>query len=367
MTTVPPRTYWLRGQDRILFNKPHTSIALGIRNAGKSSLLENLALCYMDNGHNILDLFGSRDGEGLAWLRAPELEDKDKDILIVHGENVKIESKYQMKTVAQVTLDDFDKYRLIISASPLYYGTDDQFYQSAILTNKIYERLSWEKLTFTVVREASNLYYSRLKVSESQIVAKANMIYLIREARHVGIALGLDTIRFYALDIDIRSLSDYMFIKKLGMYGLPKDLNFLYSYVDPKAFRHFKPDEYVMLTKNGAIGLGYFPKIEWHKREGEDILKAVGIDITRLEPIVRGKNKGTFDTLGDEEHGQIIQKYMEDKLSMMAIAKVMSISSQTVFSQISKHNRLVESSGSCDMCRRVSMGYADKKVIRERA
>ena len=46
--------------------------------------------------------------------------------------------------------------------------------------------------------------------------------YLIREARHMGIALGLDSVRYYAIDIDIRNLADYMILKAQGVQELAK-------------------------------------------------------------------------------------------------------------------------------------------------
>ncbi len=42
-----------------------------------------------------------------------------------------------------------------------------------------------------IVREATNLYFSRLKIVANQTLAKSEMVYLIREARHAGVALGL--------------------------------------------------------------------------------------------------------------------------------------------------------------------------------
>lgn len=48
---------------------------------------------------------------------------------------------------------------------------------------------------------------------------------LIREARHVGIALGLDSSQYYAIDIDIRNLSDYLVLKSQGVQGLAHDLS----------------------------------------------------------------------------------------------------------------------------------------------
>jgi hypothetical protein len=47
---------------------------------------------------------------------------------------------------------------------------------------------------------------------------------MIREARHMGLVLGFDSIRYYAIDIDIRNLADYLILKAQGVQGLARDL-----------------------------------------------------------------------------------------------------------------------------------------------
>ena len=69
--------FWFRRRGVVASNKWYftkhtpTFLVLGIRGAGKSSWLESLAEYYLgkDIG-SVVDLFGSRDGEGLAWLRS---------------------------------------------------------------------------------------------------------------------------------------------------------------------------------------------------------------------------------------------------------------------------------------------------------
>jgi hypothetical protein len=208
------------------------------------------------------------------------------------------------------------------------------------------------------------------KVSEDQLQAKASMIYLIREARHVGLALGLDTIRFYALDIDIRNLSDYLFIKQLGIYGLPKDLSFLYSYIDPKLFRQLHPNQFVILTRKGGIGYGVFPEVTWHKQEGENILKKVGIDVKHGEALQRGQQRGQFATVGDREHTQIIEYYMEGGvdgrgLGMNAVAEKAKRSARTVKLAIDRHRDFIQKYGSCRICKRVEGIYAEDSLAKK--
>jgi hypothetical protein len=41
--------------------------------------------------------------------------------------------------------------------------------------------------------------------------------------------LALDSVRFFSIDIDIRTLADYLILKSQGMQGLSRDLKWLYS------------------------------------------------------------------------------------------------------------------------------------------
>ena len=182
------RVLWARGNEIIKFNRPTTWFVLGVRGAGKSSFLEHIACNYLENNAVVFDLFGSRDGEALAWLRSPYA--KEKKILVVHGENVDVDSSFLTKNVEAVKLSDFEDYDIIVSASPLYLSIDQEFSHAAKLTDLLYKWLHYKRLVYMVCREAANFYYSRLKVSDNQVFAKSQMIYLIREKAH-GHSSGL--------------------------------------------------------------------------------------------------------------------------------------------------------------------------------
>lgn len=188
---------------------------------------------------------------------------------------------------------------------------------------------------------------------ENQIFAKSQMIYLIREARHMGIALGLDSVRFYAIDIDIRNLADYMILKAQGVQGLAKDLKWLYSYFNPSTIRNMKPQNFFIITRKGALGLGEFPFQEWHKREKEDILKAVGIKVEYGEELNEGEYRGTFRTVSDREHAEMIRLHLVDGLSYEKIAERFSRSSRTPLLHIQKRNQAILKSGFCPSCKKV--------------
>jgi hypothetical protein len=71
-----------------------------------------------------------------------------------------------------------------------------------------------------------------------------------------------------------------MLMKSQGIAGLGKDLHWLYSVFHPSIIQNMPPSNFVVLSKNGAIGIGEFPEIPWHKRENEDLLSILGIKAT---------------------------------------------------------------------------------------
>ena len=353
------RIIWVRGSENIGFNRPHTWFVLGVRGSGKSSFLEHVGECYLNEGHTILDLFGSRDGEGLAWLRSPYA--KEKRILLIHGDNVDVQCSFDTKNVSKVQLGDFERYDILISSSPLYSSPDDEFFHVNRLIDLLYKRLSWKHLVYMIVREAANLYYSRLRISDNQLAAKAESTYLIREARHVGVAVGLDTLKYTSIDVDIRSVLDYLILKSQGSLGLPSSLQWLYGFFDPSKVRNMPPKYFLMLTRKGAIGVGRFPKIEWHKQEKENILRSLGIKVEYGEQIDYGKSRGAFKTVGDFEHAEIISLYMQG-LSMKQIAQKLDRSAATIHAQIHAHNQSIERLGYCMKCKRVKGEHANQKI-----
>ncbi len=353
---------FIRGKDSINFHRPSIFFVLGVRGGGKSSLLENIAEGYLETNNTVFDLFGSRDGEALAWLRSKWA--KDKKILLLRGENVDVDASFPVKQVDAVTLKDFEDNDLVISTSPLHLNPDQEFNDAATLTDLLYKRLHYKKIVYMVVREAANLYYSRLKVSDNQLFAKAQMVYLVREARHMGLSLGLDSLRMYAVDIDLRHLTDYLFLKSQGVQGLSKDLKWLYSYVGTSLLRNMKPHRFILVSRNGAIGYGTFPYPEWHKREREDILNEVGIKVEYGEQIVDSVLKGTYKTVGDKEHAEIIRLYIEENIGTCEIAEKLKRSSRTPVLHINSHNEAVKRSGFCAACKRVESPYSHREAAR---
>jgi hypothetical protein len=178
------------------------------------------------------------------------------------------------------------------------------------------------------------------------------MVYLIREARHMGIAMGLDTLKFTSIDLDIRSVVDYMILKSQGVTGLPDDLSFLYGFIEPHVFRKMPFPNFMILSRKGSIGLGAFPELPWHKQEREHILRVLGINVEHGEELKYGEDKGTFKTIGDEEHVEILRLYLNDKLNMDKIHKLKDRSPASVKNQLDKHNEAIKRVGFCLICKR---------------
>jgi hypothetical protein len=265
---------WVRGNGEIDCARPNIFLVLGMRGSGKSSFLELLASEYLDAGGKVLDLFGSKDGEGLAWLRSPYA--KSKRICLLHGDMVEIDGQDALRA-DKFGLADVDRADIFISASPLYASMDDEFDAVNRIFDVLWRRRYWTEPIFVVVREAANLIYSRIKIRKSQVFAKAEMTYMLRESRHSGLAMGLDSIKHTSIDIDVRTLTDYLVIKNVGMYGLPRDLWWIYKTFDPTAMRKLNPGEFVIMTRRGDMGLGTFEMPSWYKREAENIMNEVGV------------------------------------------------------------------------------------------
>jgi predicted DNA-binding protein YlxM (UPF0122 family) len=104
-----------------------------------------------------------------------------------------------------------------------------------------------------------------------------------------------------------------------------------------------------------------------NKKEKENMLANVGIKLEYGEPLHEGEYRGTFRTVSDKEHAEIIKLYIEDDLSIDKIAKQLNRSSRTPLVQINKHNAAVERSGFCPSCRRTRSEYEEEIAKKMRA
>jgi hypothetical protein len=195
------------------------------------------------------------------------------------GENVDVKTEHDVKLVENLTLRDLERYDFIISSRPLYLNREHEYFSIGKVINLLYKRIHWQKLVCMIAREASSLWYSRVKVSDSQTDAKNEALYMFREMRHLGVSLALDSLRLQGIDIDLRTHTDFLFIKSQGIDGLPDNLTFLYSFFNPKFIRSMKPWEFALVCRKGSLGVGHFPYHSWHKVEKENIVANVGLKI----------------------------------------------------------------------------------------
>jgi hypothetical protein len=188
------------------------------------------------------------------------------------------------------------------------------------------------------------------------------MIYLLREARHAGLALGLDSLKFTSIDIDVRVLIDYLFLKSQGALGLPRDLHWVYGEYEPNRLQNLPKKLFAIVSKNGSIGLGIFKEIPWHKQEKEDIVRSVGLKIEYGEPLQGAEDKGTFKTVSDEEHVDIMTRYLNGGEGMIKLGKTLNRSSRTIQNQLEAHDEAVRRSGFCPRCKRAKSEYYSTKI-----
>jgi hypothetical protein len=326
--------------------------------------LEHIGELHFERGATILDAFASVDGKNLAWLRSDLV--KDKEILLLKGENVDVESKaisVDTKIVENLTLKDLERYDFIISSHPCYLNREHEYYSIGKLIGLLYKRRTWKRLVCMIAREASSLWYSRIKVSESQLDAKNEALYMFREMRHVGVSLALDSLRLQGIDIDLRTHTDFLFIKGQGIDGLPDNLTFLYSFYDPRWIRNMQPWEFALVCKKGPLGVGHFPYHSWHKIEKEDVVSKVGLKIEYGKELEKPKDMGTFKTIGDKEDVEIMSLYASG-LGYNKIHEQLNRSTKSLSDHIHKHNNAVARSGFCAICRRAGGEYSGKVVKR---
>jgi len=280
------------------------------------------------------------------------------------GENVDIQTEHDCKQVENLTLKDLERYDLIISSHPCYLNRDHEYYAIGKLVGLLYKRRQWNKLLCMIAREASSLWYSRIKVSDSQTDMKSEALYMFREMRHVGVSLALDSLRLQGIDIDLRTHTDFLFIKSQGIDGLPDNLSFLYyNYFNPAFLRNMDPSQFALVCRKGSIGAGHFPYHSWHKIEKEDIVSKVGLKIEYGVELEQPKDMGTFKTIGPKEHMQIMELYAEG-LGYNKIHEQLNRSTKSLSDHIHKHNNAVNRSGFCAVCRRAGGEYSGNVIKR---
>ncbi len=82
------------------------------------------------------------------------------------------------------------------------------------------------------------------------------------------------------------------------------------------------------------------------------------------EPVFEGEYRGSFRTVGDKEHVEIVRLYVGEGLGFNKIAEKLGRSSRTPLTQIQKHNKAVERSGFCPARRRFRGEYESRITLK---
>jgi len=330
-------------------NMPLTYTVLGGKNEGKSSLVEAIASNYP----KIIDLFGARDGEGLAWLRSP-LNDR---VLLLKSPSVNVECNIaDVKNVTEFSLEDLERYRVIISCSFFYTNIHQEWYYIGKFIEKLWHRYYWKEPCCIVIREASNIIASRQTLGDTQREAIDQFTYFAREIRHSGFALAFDTLRWKGVEINVRALSDYLFLKAVGIQGVPPELKFVFrTFSRFKDYLTMKVNHFVVISRQGSIGAGKFELPYWHKREKENFRSIFDIRTTFEQmPYIPDLKQGK---VGDPEHLGIIKAYIETGIGQVKLAEKIGRSSRTINTHINYHNKMIQTIGECDKCARLNAKY----------
>jgi len=282
---------------------------LGVKGAGKSATLEVIATRYP----KVLDLGSSIDGENLAWLRSGMV----KNPLLICSDNVRLKTSFDWKKISEVRLKDILEHDFIISTPAFYMKPyeigrpEEEFQAIQRIIAVLWQRKVIDEYWYLLFREAPNYFYSRIGLGvDEQTAAKKKFIEVARESRHFGLALGLDMLRYTAVEIDLRELSDYIIFKALGPTKLDERLRWIFAFVNPYFLRDL-PKPYAVIEHEGNIAVAYFEYPKWHKKveEGVSIFESLGIEI--VHEVEGAVDMEKVEKVARSEAGEISEKTEE--------------------------------------------------------
>ena len=284
----PPDPLWWR---------PSVFMVHGVRGSGKSTFLETIGMLIVDEGDNttIVDLIGSADGENLAWLAMDRLGGR---ILLVGDGSVEIRKcqpcrekgvEVVLKSYHELSVGDIVGSRLVINCPLLYASSGGELEGASHILKLLYtqeilhamRKKTNRKLVYTLIREAYTVMYSRLKIlGHEQLDVKSAAIYMVNQARHMGMVMGLDTIYGKSIDKMVRMSLDALVVKNVGSLGMLDEYSWALSVLDAHGLRRMEKNQFAIVYPAGHVGVGVYRKPEWHMEIGEDILEKTGIELS---------------------------------------------------------------------------------------
>lgn len=284
----------------------------GIRGGGKSGLLFNIATHWP----KVIGLYGSLDDEILTLLRAHKYLRKWEQCLILGPEGVDVTSSWDYKYYGDLTWADMEKYEVIVMPQKIHQQPKTFSLGCEYVASFLLRRPAVKDYWFLCVTEAANIMWARQSLKNAKLdQAKAYLVWLLRQLRHVGVAIGMDSQYLLALDKEVRNISDYTFLKNLGAFSLPPDLEWVYGYVPPPAIRALYPNEFVATDKFAGVYCGWFRLPPWHKQPKENIYESLGIRWEWGDPELRKFDVAEVNTHQEDMavHSEIVRAFLEVK------------------------------------------------------
>jgi hypothetical protein len=349
---------WLksRGIGKFNFKAPSEFFVMGIRGQGKSNFLEFMATRYLEAGGGVLDLNCAKDSENLAWLRSPYV--KKNRVLLLKGEDVRVKSKWDVLTYTKFDPSLLDEYKIILNVPAFYTTLDEMVLSVRAIAEKLMRRNSWNFPTALIAREAQDIFPSRIRAQKSQELSKGMATYMIREARHSGIAMLLDSLKWKAIDDDIRDAVRFTVIKALGVTGLPDRLRWIYRFFRASFLQRVPVNRFIISDLAGPLGYGTIPFCEWHKTEAENLVQKFNFEIEYPEA-----EKVRVNVATAEGHSEVIRLY-DQGLTTTKIAGTLGISTFSVYQCLHAHNDYVLRDGQCEKCAEAgNTAYLTKPII----
>ncbi|MDE2040545.1 MAG: hypothetical protein KGO96_13085 [Elusimicrobia bacterium] len=330
----------------IKLNGALTYTAGGIKGGGKSALIWNISA----NFRKFIGAYGSKDDEVLAALRAKKYARKiggtmEKNLegwdrgLIVGPPTTSVTSSWDYVSYDKLTLNDIFNHDVIVTPNRLFQTPTAFFTGTQRLVDTLWSRpfapkgQNW----FLQIFEAANILYARITMKRAKMdQAKAYLIFLMREMRHMGISMGMDSQYMVSLDREVRTNADYTFIKNMGSDMLPRDIKWMHHWVTPDGLAGMYPDEFVCKDKWGGIYLGRFKLPPWHKEPDEDIYKSLGIKFDFGDDALR-EELAAEDTEDVQMHKEIVEAFQRIR-TIKGTARETGHDKETVKKHVLRHN-----------------------------
>ncbi len=298
------------------FTWPAVFWFIGKQFSGKSTGVEDVEIEYIEHGGTAIDLCSADDQEGAGMAKA------GYKTLFLCGNKVRLQfSKKQydwmhvgdLKTATpdevKASLLKLAEYQAVITVPGFYYSAHEMFrcvsYLIDLLKQRGMVRWTWgdKRHIFCVaIREAKMLLASRYyagKVSSRQD-AEMDLIDLVGKAFHTGIALCLDALRYMSITPEVRDITHYQFIKKLGRMKLPPEFNVIMRSVNPRYMRRMPKSKFILYTDEDDVYAGANRTVPWHVERGVPVLEELGIDVVPEEGVEEKPLEGTPKSAGGE-------------------------------------------------------------------